>query len=197
MFLAPRLQSITKEIRMITTCHGQRDARTLGEIYRAILLLGVILISSSAVFSQVETATVSGVVTDQSGAIVVGAEVRVTNADTNVTSTTTSNNSGVYLVTGLKPGRYRVHVAKDGFKGIDLTDLILSVQDSISRNFSLQIGSVSETISVEGGVSLINTTDASVGTVVDRKFVENIPLNGRSFQDLILLTPGVVTVTPH
>jgi len=90
-----------------------------------------------------------------------------------------------------------MHVAKEGFKVIDLTDLILSVQDSISRNFALQLGSVSESISVEGGVSLINTESAAVSTVVDRAYVDNMPLNGRSFQDLILLTPGVVTNSPQ
>src|SRR5713226_7798144 len=168
MFLRLRLQSMAKEIRMITTCHGQHDSRKWGETYRATLLLGIILIGCSAVFGQVETATVSGVITDQSGGIVAGAEVRVTNADTNVSSTITSNQSGIYLVTGLKPGRYRVHVAKDGFKGIDLTDLILSVQDSVSRNFILQVGSTSESVSVEGNGLEINTHDASVSTVVDQ-----------------------------
>jgi hypothetical protein len=160
-------------------------------------LLGIILILCSATFAQVETATISGVITDQSGGIVVGAEVRVTNSDTNITSTGISNQSGVYLVTSLKPGRYRITVAKDGFKGIDLTDLILNVQDSVNRNFTLQVGSTSESVSVEGGVSLINTIDASVSTVVDRKYVENMPLNGRSFQGLILLTPGIVTNNPQ
>ncbi len=186
---------------MMPTYFGEQRkkeiCRLLGQRYRLFLLLGIILILSSSSSAQVETATVSGVITDQSGGVVVGAEVRVTNVDTNVTSTTTSNRSGVYLVTGLKPGRYRIKVKKEGFKGIDLTDLVLNVQASINRNFALELGSVSESISVEGGVSLVNTTDASVGTVVDRKYVENMPLNGRSFQDLILLTPGIVTNTPQ
>src|SRR5438552_11080530 len=114
--------------------------------YRSILLLGIVLILCSRGFAQVETATVSGVVTDQSGAVIVGAEVQVTNADTNITSKSTSNSSGIYLVTGLKPGRYRIHVAKDGFKGVDLTDLTLNVQDSVSRNFALQVGSTAESV---------------------------------------------------
>jgi len=197
MFFLLLLQSVAKEIRMITTCHGQHDARNLGEVSRAILLLGIILISSSALFAQGETATVSGVITEQSGGAVVGAEVRVTNADTNVTSTTTSNQSGIYLVTGLRPGRYRIKVEKQGFKGIDLTDLVLNVQDSVSRNFTLQIGSMSESITVEANTLTINTADGSVSTVVDQTYVANMPLNGRSFQDLILLTPGVVTNSPQ
>src|SRR5467141_145145 len=186
---------MAKEVRMITTCRGQHGSRELRESYRATLLLGIILIGCSAVFGQVETATVSGVITDQSGGIVVGAEVRVTNSDTNISSTSTSNQSGVYLVTGLRPGRYRIKVTKDGFKGIDLTDLILNVQDSVSRNFILQVGSTSESVSVEGNALRINTQDASVSTVVDRQFAENLPMNGRSFQTLIQLTPGVAPTT--
>src|SRR5467141_4133838 len=183
---------MAKEIRMITTCPGQHASRKLGETYRATLLLGIILIGCSAVFGQVETATVSGVITDQSGGIVVGAEVRVTNSDTNVTSMGTSNQSGVYLVTNLKPGRYRIKVTKDGFKGIDLTDLILNVQDSVNRNFVLQVGSASESMTVEASALSLNTENAAVSTVIDRHFVENLPLNGRSFNTLLQLTPGVV-----
>jgi hypothetical protein len=145
-------------------------------------------------YCQAETAAVSGVVTDQTGAVVVGAEVRVTNIDTNLTWTGTTNQSGVYLVTSLKPGRYRIHVAKEGFKGIDVMDLILNVQDSVSSNFTLQVGSTSESISVEGNTLQVNTQNASVGTVVDRQFAENIPMNGRSFQSLIQLAPGVVVI---
>ena len=143
-------------------------------------------------YCQADTATVSGVITDQSGAVVVGADVLVANMDTNVSWTRNSNGAGVYLVTGLKPGRYRIHVGKEGFKGIDLTDLILNVQDSISRNITLQVGSTSESITIEGNALQINTQDGSVSTVVDRQFAENLPMNGRSFQTLIELTPGVV-----
>jgi hypothetical protein len=159
---------------------------------RFVLVLILLLAFSPVVYCQVETATISGVITDQSGAVVASAEVRVTNSDTNGTWMGVSNGSGVYLVTGLKPGSYRVHVAKDGFKTIDLTDLILNVQDSVSRNFTLQVGSTSESVSVEAGALQMNATDATVSTVVDRQFAENLPMNGRSFQSLIDLTPGVV-----
>lgn len=167
-----------------------------GEVQRFsrkfLLVVYASVIFSVTCYCQVETASISGVITDQSGGIVVSAEVRVTNVDTNLTSTTTSNQSGIYWVTGLKPGNYRMHVAKQGFKGIDLTDLILNVQDSISRNFALQLGSVSETVSVEANSLSINTSDGSVSTVIDRNFAERLPLNGRSFNTLLQLTPGVV-----
>ncbi len=177
---------------MVTACRGQHGLRKLGEAYGATLLLRIILISSSVVFAQVGTATVSGVITDQSGGIVVGAEVQVTNAVTNITSAGTSNHSGIYLVADVKPGRYRIKVKTNGFKGIDLTDPSLNVQDSVSRNFTPQIGSTSESVTADPNALPINTADGSVSKVVDHNFVENMPLNGRSFNTLLQLTPGVV-----
>jgi hypothetical protein len=88
-------------------------------------------------------------------------------------------------------------VRKAGFKGIDKVGLVLHVQDTLEQNFVLEIGIVSETVTVEANSLNINTTDGSVSTVIDHTYVENMPLNGRSFQDLILLTPGVVTQSPQ
>ncbi|MCI0723418.1 MAG: TonB-dependent receptor, partial [Acidobacteria bacterium] len=92
-------------------------------------------------------------------------------------------------------GEYRVIVQKDGFASVAKPGLELHVQDVITLNFSMQLGSVTQTITVEGGAPLLNTDSATVSTVVSRQFAENLPLNGRSFQALIELTPGVV-VTP-
>src|SRR5205814_3907063 len=86
---------------------------------------------------------------------------------------------------------------KPGFKEIAIKNFELVVQAKLEQNFSLEIGSVSETVTVEGRSPLLNTTDASVSTVVDQTYVKNMPLNGRSFQDLILLTPGVTPQTPQ
>src|SRR5207253_10846638 len=83
------------------------------------------------------------------------------------------------------------------FKSIVKSGIELHVQDLVSINLALQVGSVSESTTVEGGAPMINTTDASVSTVVDQTFVKNMPLNGRSFQDLILLTPGTITQSPQ
>ena len=118
--------------------------------------------------------------------------VEVTNVDTNVSVHQATNGSGLYVVVGLKPGRYRVSVTKEGFRRIDLTDLVLNVQDVLSRNFQLQLGPVLASITVVADSANVNTTDASVSTVIDRKFVESLPLNGRTFNTLLQLTPGVV-----
>lgn len=158
---------------------------------KVVLSLLATLAVAGLSYCQADTATVSGVITDQSGAVVAGAEVLVTNTDTNVSATATSNDSGVYVVIGLKPGPYRIKVKKEGFNQIDLTDFRLNVQDDISRNFSLRVGSTSESISVEGRAGSIETS-GSVSTVINREFVSQLPLNGRSFNTLLQLTPGVV-----
>ena len=108
-----------------------------------------------------------------------------------------TNDDGIYVVPNLPPGPYRLQVSKVGFKTLIKPDIVLNIQDALSINFTLPVGAVFETVTVEGGASMINTTDASVSTVVDQTYVKNMPLNGRSFQDLILLTPGVVTQSPQ
>ncbi len=150
----------------------------------------------SMCFAQLETATLSGTVMDRSGAVVSDAQVQVANSDTNLTLSTTTNRSGIYVVLSLKPGRYRIVVTKVGFKQVVVTDVILNVQDVVNRNFNLEVGAVSESISVTADQLNIESTNANVSTVVDRNFADNLPLNGRSFQTLIQLTPGVV-LTPY
>jgi hypothetical protein len=160
-----------------------------------LFVAGILLVGTSAYADT--NATVSGLVTDPQGRAVVDTAILLTNVNTGIAYQANTNGEGIYRVNGLQPGIYRANVSKDGFKSIVKADIELHVQDQLSINFALQLGSVTETITVEAGAPLINTQDASVSTVVDRQFVANMPLNGRSFQDLILLTPGVVTNTPQ
>jgi hypothetical protein len=162
-----------------------------------VVAVSTMVIFSAVVFAQTETATLSGVVTDPQGAVVPGVEVVATRIETGIILTIQTNGAGIYFFTGLMPGHYHLVVRKQGFKEIAIKEIELHVQDKLERNFSLDIGALSETITVTGEGVTMNTTDASVSTVVDRKFVENIPLNGRSFQDLISMTPGVVTQSPQ
>ncbi len=144
--------------------------------------------------AQTESATIAGRVSDPSGAIIPGATLRLVNIDKGTETDAKTNSSGVYVLPGIQPGRYRIQVERDGFKVANLVGLTVNVQDNLEENFRLEVGSVSESITVSAGENNINTTDASVSTVVDRQFVENMPLNGRSFQDLEILAPGVVQV---
>ena len=146
------------------------------------------------ILAQTTAATLSGTITDQRGALVPGVAVTITNEDTGVSVATKTNGAGIYSAPGLNPGHYRVVVERQGFKQVDVRDLTLNVQDVVSRNFTLEVGGTSETVQVNGSGINMNTTDGSVSTVVDSQFVENMPLNGRSFQSLLELTPGVTPV---
>jgi len=163
--------------------------------YLTFLLFALAFAPTSS--AQSESASLSGTIVDRSGGLIPDAEVTVVNVDTNVTFEAKTNDAGVYSFPFLKPGHYRILVAKQGFKQIDLREVTLNVQDSVNRNFTLEIGGTSETIVVNASEVNINTTDATVSMVVDRKYVENMPLNGRSFQDLILLMSGVTTTNPQ
>lgn len=141
--------------------------------------------------AQTDTATVSGLITDSQGAIVPNAEVQLQSVARGTSQTLTTNDAGIYVFAAVQPGSYQITVRKQGFKQVDLLGMIVNVQDHVEQNFKLELGSVSESITVEGNGLNINTTDGTVSTVVDRQFVENLPLNGRTFQQLITLTPGV------
>src|SRR6266576_5942634 len=162
-----------------------------------LFLFVFVYLTGMAICRADELAAVTGLVTDPNGRSVPGVTVLITNLSTNVVSRTVTNDQGIYRVPSLQPGIYRMTVDKDGFKSIVKSGVELHIQDVASINFELQIGSVNETVTVEAGASMINTTSAAVGTVVDQTYVKNMPLNGRSFQDLILLTPGTVTQSPQ
>jgi hypothetical protein len=147
--------------------------------------------------SQSTDATISGGVTDPSGNFIQDANVQVANDATGIVYSGRTNSAGMYLIPILPPGHYHVQVSRPGFKTIIKADVVLNVQSAVALNFILPVGATSESVTVDAASSPINTTDASVSTVVDRKFVENMPLNGRSFQDLISMTPGVVTQSPQ
>jgi len=150
------------------------------------------LVFSVSLSAQTEVASLVGTVRDAQGGVIPGVEVQATRLDTGIVTTSVTNGAGLYLFTGLQPGRYRLVVRKQGFKEAVVDELVLSVQDRREQNFSLSVGSVSDTVTVVANTLTINTQDASVSTVVDRQFADYLPLNGRSFQSLIELTPGVL-----
>ena len=153
-----------------------------------------ITLNTFSLFAQSPDGNINGLVSDPSSAVVVGAEVVAVNDVTGVQYTTRTNGEGIYVLPNLPPGPYRVQVSKIGFKTLIKPDIVLNVQDSLSINFTLLVGAFHEIVTVQGGAPLVNTENATVSTVVDRQFAENLPMNGRSFQTLIELTPGVVIV---
>jgi hypothetical protein len=145
--------------------------------------------------AQSPTAAVNGQVRDTSGAVVQYADVQLIEDRTNVSHATKTKRDGIYAFTNIPPGNYHLQVSKAGFKTVVKPDIVLNVLDALAINFDLPVGAVSQTVTVEGGGSSVNTESAAVSTVVDRQFAENLPMNGRSFQTLIELTPGVVLTT--
>jgi hypothetical protein len=176
---------------------------------RIIFALFLILLSplvtshkSLSLNAQSTNAAIIGQITDAQGKNVPGADVEAVAILTNVKYDTKTNSDGIYSFPALPPTDYRLDVKKDGFKEINKVGITLHVQDTLEQNFKLDVGSVTESITVgaaEGtsqGITVygeaenMNTTDATVSTTIDRNFAENLPLNGRSFQTLLLLTPG-------
>ena len=144
-----------------------------------------------------QTAEVSGGVQDPSGALIPKASVEFRNQETGIRLHAFTNGQGQYSIAGLNPGRYDATVQASGFMILSRENILFQVGDKAEINFSMKIGKSDTTVTVNGEGQTINTTDASVGTVISREFVAEIPLNGRSFQSLILMSPGVVTSTPQ
>jgi hypothetical protein len=164
---------------------------------RRVAVLVILLFAScgGVLRAQSTNASITGRVTDPSKAVIVDAKVAGINSGTNVRYNGTTNDSGEYYLTNLPPGSYRIEIEKAGFQKLIKPDVVLHVQDALELNFEMTLGSASEAITVETGAPVVNTQSATVSTVVDRTFVDSLPLNGRSFQTLIMLTPGVV-MTP-
>jgi len=142
-------------------------------------------------FGQVDRGAIEGRVLDSSGGAVPKASVIVTNKATAVVVTTPVNESGEYQVLALIPGTYSVKVSADGFESVLRDDINLHVQDRLSVDFILKVGSVNQQVVVSAGEPLLQTQTADVGNVVDERRINDLPLNGRRYADLALLEPGV------
>jgi len=159
---------------------------------RAALAILYLFVAIGLACAQTDTSGIYGTVTDPTGAVVPNAAVRLIDTDRGTRNEIATGNSGLYTFADVRPGHYRMEVEKNGFKLVRLTDLTVNVQDNLERNFRLDVGPVSDSVMVQGDTVDINTTDGTVSTVVDRHLIDNLPLNGRTFQTLIMLTPGVV-----
>jgi hypothetical protein len=161
--------------------------------FTTVIFVCLLVSSSFVLYAQSTNASLTGRITDPSKALIVGAKVVVICAATNVRYETRTNGSGEYHLANLPPDHYRIEIEKQGFNKLVNPDVLLHVQDALEINLELKVGSALETIMVEASAVNVNTSNATVSTVVDRHFAEELSLNGRSFQTLILLTPGVVS----
>lgn len=139
------------------------------------------------------TATFQGTILDAQGAAVAGAKVTVKNLGTSLERSVETDVTGTFSIPALPPGNYRVEVAKTGFKTYVISSYTLEVGTTATQNITLSVGEVAQTVEVTSAAPIIDSADVSVGQVITQKTVQEIPLNGRHFVDLGLLTPGTVT----
>src|SRR6266852_6849541 len=157
--------------------------------FRLTWVLGALLALSLPGFAPT-FGQVTGVVTDPSGSIILGATVTVINSQTNVARTTTTNSAGNYAFPALQPGVYNVKAEMQGFQGEVREGVELQVEQIARIDFHLRIGAVTQTVKVAGGAPLLTTESATVGTVIDNVRIVGLPLNG-NFVQLIALSPNV------
>ncbi len=159
---------------------------------RSVALLGFIGLPGSVALAQ--SAAVTGSISDASHAMLPNVAVTLTNQDTGAALQAKSNKAGLYSLPFVQPGTYTLSADANGFAHYEQTNITFAVGQKLNLDVRLQVGGTSQSVTVEGNGIEINTTDATVSTVIDRQFVENIPLNGRSFQSLMTAVPGVSTV---
>lgn len=175
----------------LTTLRVKRAAT----VARLIFLVSLAGLLTSVASGQTTTGSITGTVTDTSQAVVPQAFVKATNVSTGVSATTVSNSSGQYEFLSLPAGIYVITVAREGFDTSQLTDIPLNVDQKITMNAVLKVGGSEQTVRVEATPTLVDTSNASLGTVVDEQAILNMPLNLREVGALALLVPGTVNTT--
>ncbi|HKO19596.1 MAG TPA: carboxypeptidase regulatory-like domain-containing protein [Acidobacteriaceae bacterium] len=152
----------------------------------------LILIGTSFAVQAQSTATLSGVVSDPSGAVVANAQVKVTSLATGAQRVVPTDSAGLYSVPSLQPGDYSLQVTTPGFATYTVQKLTLNVSQSAAINVKLSLATTGETVEVQSTAQQIESQTITVGQVIDRTTVQELPLNGRHFLDLTVLTPGGV-----
>ncbi|MEO8127543.1 MAG: TonB-dependent receptor [Bryobacteraceae bacterium] len=155
-------------------------------------LVFVFLLLVNLGWSQYGTGTILGTVTDPSGAVVAGAQVAAKKLDTDETRTLTTDETGNYQFNALPPGTYSLTASAPAFKTGVVSNLVLRVNTQTRADFSMQIGSTSDTVKVTASAPLLQTNTAALGTAIDNRTVLELPLNARNFFDLVALTPGAL-----
>ena len=165
-----------------------------GKVLTAILGILGILSWGQLTLAQVATGSISGVVQDETGAVVPGATVVVRNVDTGISRTLTSDAAGRYQALNLNPGSYEVEGQSAGFQTEIRRGITLTIGRQAVVNLSMRVGAVTETVEVTGEAPLIETRSSTLGNLVNQTTIESMPLNGRSWDQLALLQTGV---TPY
>jgi Carboxypeptidase regulatory-like domain len=163
-----------------------------GRVSTALLLALLLCFSMGAPAFAGVTASISGTVTDASGAAIVGASVTATNVDTGIVATQQTNGQGFYSFQALPLGKYTVEIKAQGFKEYRRTDLVLDVDAALVVDTALQVGQATEIVDVSSSALHVETTNTQMGEVIEGKTMTDVPLVTRSYTDLLALQPGVI-----
>jgi Carboxypeptidase regulatory-like domain len=167
----------------------------LRKLKKSSVVLTFAVVASSGVLQAQVTGAITGRVTDSSGAIVSGAKVTVTNVSTNFAQGAVTDASGEYHLLALTPGTYSLSIAGTGFRTFNTNALDVKVNDQLRIDASLAVGGVDQTVSVEANTVQVDSESTQLGDVIESKQMLAMPLNGRSYLDLMALQPGVTPVT--
>jgi hypothetical protein len=159
---------------------------------RLFTALALALLSASFALGQAVTGSIVGSVTDASGAAVAGAKVTITETATGIARTATTSDEGGYVMPYLQPGVYKIEVEKQGFKKATASDVRLATGQSVRVNASLEVGQLTETVEVSNAATLLQTESADISQSFEARKIVELPLNGRNFQNLLALVPGVL-----
>src|SRR5579863_1938509 len=176
-------------------CNSSRCAQGFLKRYLAAsAITALFLLLSVPSDAQVSTASVNGVVRDPQGAVIPGATIVLHSMETSVEHSSVSNNAGEYVILNLTPGRYTIQASAKGFNPEKTQEFVLAVDQIATFDFSLKVGSETQVVAVEASEVQLNVTSANLGTVIETKQVNDLPLDGRNFTALLSLTPGVVPI---
>src|SRR6185436_6912722 len=193
-FVQPAVQSRRLRMRPFGKC-------LLGEssLYKTglcvLLFISLLCVCSGVCLAQSSTATITGIVKDASGSVIPAAEVLLTNTQTNVERKATTNDVGSYAFLNIIPGEYRLQAGKTGFKVSKQTAFTLTVNQTVTFDLTLEVGEISQEVTVEAVGAELQSSTAELGAVVAKQQVVDLPLNGRNFTQLLSLTPGVAPVS--
>jgi hypothetical protein len=162
-----------------------------GSTTAAVVAVLMLLLWASPLFSQSSTGRILGAVTDQSGGAVAAAPVTVTNVQTGVARNLTTDQSGQYVAPNLIPGTYAVKVAAPGFKTIDRQGIVLEIDKDVRVDLQLSPGELTQTVEVTGSAPMVDSQTVTLGGTLDNSTINDLPLNGRNFVNLVSLRPGV------
>jgi hypothetical protein len=172
-----------------------QENRLAKRLLRFTFITFIVSVTLTPLIAQVDTGTISGVVTDTSGATVPGAHVSITQQETNLRLALVTNDSGFYSAPSLRLGHYDVQAAKEGFQTQNKTGVELRLQDRIELNFTLAVGATSSEVTVEAAAPLLESETSSLGQVMEQHTVNELPLNGRNFIQLATLGAGALPST--